>query len=125
MSSGKHSKKFGSDWARRVSASAVVLLGLGAVLVTAHAAVAVARSTPEPTASAPPGAAVPYQYVTKAYTELLGRAPSPGEWTAAVQSFQHQGCTMTALIQLGDTIVASAEYQHDYPDSDTGSRALP
>ena len=115
----------GSDWARRVPATAVVLLGLAAVAVTVHAGVAAARSTPGPTGtSATPGAVVPYQYVTKAYTELLGRAPTPAEWSAVVASFQGQGCTATPLIQLGDTIVASTEYQHDYPDTDAGSRAL-
>jgi hypothetical protein len=102
-----------------------VLLGLAAVAVTVHAGVAASRSTSAPTGtSATPGTVVPYQYVTKAYTELLGRAPSPAEWSSAVGSFQPHGCTITALIQLGDTIVASAEYQHDYPDGDAGSRAL-
>ena len=93
--------------------------------VTVHAGVAAARSTPPPTATpAPPVNGVPYQYVTKAYTELLGRAPTPTEWSAAVQSFQQQGCTTTALIELGDSLVSSAEYQRDYPDADAGSRAL-
>jgi hypothetical protein len=105
--------------------TAVVLLGLAAVAVTVHAGEAAARSTPGPAgASATSGAVVPYQYVTKAYTELLGRAPTPTEWSAAVESFQRQGCTPTPLIQLGDIILASAEYQHDYPVSDAGSRAL-
>ncbi len=125
MGSGKHSNKSGSNWARRVPATAVVLLGLVAVAVTVHAGVAAGRSTPGPTGtSATPGTVVPYQYITKAYTELLGRAPTPTEWSSAVASFQRQGCTTTALIQLGDTVVASAEYQHDYPDGDAGSRAL-
>ncbi|HVB94049.1 MAG TPA: hypothetical protein VND67_07005 [Acidimicrobiales bacterium] len=125
MGSGNHSNKSGPDWARRVSATAVALLGLAAVLVTVLAGVAVARSAPGPAAtSASPATVVPYQYVTKAYTELLGRAPTPAEWSAAVLSFQHQGCTTTALIQLGDSIAASAEYQRDYPDGDAGSRAL-
>jgi hypothetical protein len=125
MGSGMHFNKSGSNWARRFSVTAVVLLGLAAVSVTVHAGIAAARSNAHPTpTSAAPVNVVPYQYVTKAYTELLGRAPTPTEWSAAVQSFQHQGCTTTALIELGDAIAASAEYQRDYPDADAGSRAL-
>jgi hypothetical protein len=122
MGSGKHSIKSGSEWARWVSVATVVLLGLAGIGVTVHAALD--RTAANALASATSVNVVPYQYVTKAYSELLGRAPSPAEWSAAVQSFQHEGCTTTALIQLGDAIAASPEYSHDYPDTDPGSRAL-
>ncbi len=58
---------------------------------------------------------VPYQYVAKAYTELLGRAPRPAEWTAAVRYFRQAGCTVSSLRRFGDRVVGSAEYRHDYP----------
>jgi hypothetical protein len=122
MGSGKHSIKSGPGWARWVSVTTVILLGLAGIGATVRAAMDRTAVT-----AAPPTASidvVPYQYVTKAYSELLGRAPSPAEWSAAVQSFQHQGCSTTPLIQLGDAIAASAEYSHDYPATDPGSRAL-
>jgi hypothetical protein len=122
MGSGKHSIKSGSEWARWVSVTAVILLGLAGIGVTVHAALD--RTVANAVTPAASLTVVPYQYVTKAYSELLGRAPSPAEWSAAVQSFQHEGCTTTALIQLGDAIAASAEYSRDYPDTDPGSRAL-
>jgi len=115
--------KSGSRWARRISATAVVVLALASVSVTVHAAVTrtgskmAARPTPSVNL-------VPFQYIAKAYTELLGRAPAAAEWARAVQSFETEGCTTAELIQLGDTIVASSEYRHDYPSNDAGSIAL-
>src|ERR1035437_8775989 len=123
MGSREHSMKSGSRWARRISATAVVVLALASVSVTVHAAVTrtgskmAARPTPSVNL-------VPFQYIAKAYTELLGRAPAAAEWARAVQSFETEGCTTAGLIQLGDTIVASSEYRHDYPSNDAGSIAL-
>ena len=122
MGSGKHSIGSGSAWARWTSVGTAVLLVLAGISVTVHAALD--RTAANAVTPAPAVTVVPYQYVTKAYSELLGRAPSPAEWSAAVRSFQHQGCTTTALIELGDAIAASAEYQRDYPDADAGSRAM-
>jgi len=82
--------KSGSRWARRISATAVVVLALASVSVTVHAAVTrtgskmAARPTPSVNL-------VPFQYIAKAYTELLGRAPAAAEWARAVQSFETEG----------------------------------
>jgi hypothetical protein len=96
---------------------------LASVSITVHAGVT--RIGPETAARPTPSVnLVPFQYIAKAYTELLGRAPAPSEWARAVQSFENGGCTTAVLIQLGDTIVESSEYRHDYPRSDVGSIAL-
>jgi hypothetical protein len=79
-------------------------------------------TTVPPTAVAPtpPDRVVPYQYVAKGYTELLGRAPTPAEWTAGVGYFEQHGCTAASLRAYGDRLVASAEYRRDYPPSQGG-----
>jgi len=66
-------------------------------------------------APAPPGGVVPYQYIAKGYTELLGRAPSPAEWSEAVGYFRSAGCSPVSLRRFGDALVASPEYRRDYP----------
>ncbi len=60
-------------------------------------------------------AVVPYQYIAKAYTELLGRAPGPVEWANAVGYFRADGCSAASLRRFGDTLLSSTEYRHDYP----------
>jgi hypothetical protein len=60
-------------------------------------------------------ATVPYQYIAKAYTELLGRAPEPAEWSSAVRYFRTAGCSRASLRRFGDTVLSSAEYRDDYP----------
>ncbi|MGH9092663.1 MAG: hypothetical protein ACRDZR_15000, partial [Acidimicrobiales bacterium] len=67
------------------------------------------------TAGAGAGQPVPYQYVAKAYTELLGRAPRPAEWSAAVAYFRRTGCSVATLRRFGEALVGSAEYRRDYP----------
>jgi hypothetical protein len=58
---------------------------------------------------------LPYQYIAKGYTELLGRAPRPAEWTAAVRYFRRAGCTVASLRHFGNRLVGSPEYRRDYP----------
>jgi len=58
---------------------------------------------------------IPYQYIAKGYTELLGRAPSPAEWAAAVDYFRSAGCSPSSLRRFGDALVVSPEYRRDYP----------
>lgn len=62
----------------------------------------------------PPGP-IPYQYIAKAYTELLGRAPHPSEWTAAADYFGRDGCNVVTLRRFGEQLVVSAGYRRDYP----------
>ena len=59
--------------------------------------------------------AVPYQYIAKAYTELLGRAPEPAEWANAVGYFRAAGCSPASLRRFGDTVLSSTAYRDDYP----------
>ncbi len=72
------------------------------------------------TGAAPPtgGVAVPYQFIAKAYTELLGRGPTGPEWSSAVAYFVRHGCTASSLSSFGTGIVGSREYAADYPRSD-------
>ncbi|HEX3947341.1 MAG TPA: hypothetical protein VHW47_06525, partial [Acidimicrobiales bacterium] len=79
-------------------------------LISAASPISVAQSQPP----AQP-VAVPYQYVAKAYTELLGRAPTPSEWAAAVRYFRQAGCSAGSLRRFGDRLVTSKEYRLDYP----------
>jgi hypothetical protein len=78
-------------------------------------------AAPPPDASAdtpvPPssGSPVPYQYIAKGYTELLGRAPQPAEWTTATQFFTRRGCSVATLRRFGQLLVSSTEYRQDYP----------
>jgi hypothetical protein len=95
-----------------------------AVLVAVSALAGTALAEPLPAAAAPAGAPVPYQYVAKGYTELLGRAPSPAEWTAAVSYFRRAGCTVASLRRFGDRLVSSAEYRRDYPPSAAADPAI-
>jgi hypothetical protein len=60
-------------------------------------------------------ATVPYQYIAKAYTELLGRAPEPAEWANAVGYFRAAGCSPASLRRFGDTVLSSTAYHDDYP----------
>jgi hypothetical protein len=82
--------KSGSRWAGRISSTAVIVLALASVSVTVHAAVT--RNGPE-TADRPTPSVnlVPFQYIAKAYTELLGRTPAASEWARAVQSWRPEG----------------------------------
>ncbi|MGO9029214.1 MAG: hypothetical protein ACLQOZ_11375 [Acidimicrobiales bacterium] len=123
MGSGQHSKRSGGGAAW----TTVVLLGVAAVVGVSLVA---ARPQPDPTtpsavaATSAAAEAVPYQFIAKAYTELLGRTPTPDEWAAGTVFFEQHRCTATSLEQFGDTVVASAEYRRDYPTADAGSIAL-
>jgi hypothetical protein len=86
---------------------------------------------PKPAADPPaalPSGVIPYQYIAKSYTELLGRAPRPAEWTAAVDYFDVAGCTVTSLRSFGESVIGTAEYGRDYPvtvnGADSGAIAL-
>ncbi len=54
---------------------------------------------------------VPFQYLTKLYSEALGRAPDPEAAAAIRQYFQNNGCNQTSLQNLGQWFFASPEYQ--------------
>lgn len=84
-----------------------------------------------PSAGAPPnpapptgGVAVPYQFIAKGYTELLGRAPTGQEWAAAVSLFVERGCTVASLTAFGTGLVGSRQYARDYPRADAAAIAL-
>ena len=95
----------------------VALVGGVAVPAAGSASAATGGSTDRTTAAATtaPPAVVPYQFVAKAYTELLGRAPTPAEWAAAVGYFTKAGCSVGSLRRFGNRVVGSAEYRSDYP----------
>ncbi len=108
----------------------MMTVGLCAQSTLAGAAPAASIPTVPPTAvvaPSPPGPSgltaretMPYQFIAKAYTELLGRAPAADEWTVAVNFFVAHGCTSGSLAAFGQRVVASAEYRRDYPPSGHG-----
>ena len=120
MGSGRHSKRTGHrlGWTVAVTVAAVAVVSGAAV------AVAALDSSPSVEATTRAGEQVPYQYVAKAYTELLGRAPTPAEWTAGTAFFEAHGCTAATLEQYGSTVVGSGEYRGDYPAGDEAATAL-
>lgn len=54
--------------------------------------------------------AVPYQYMAKMFSEILGRAPQPAEWTSTVEYFEERGCTASALAGFGLDVFGSEEF---------------
>lgn len=44
---------------------------------------------------------IPYQYIAKTYTELLGRGPDPTGWYNAANNFANAGCTVQTLTNWG------------------------
>ncbi len=46
---------------------------------------------------------VPYQFVSKLYTEGLGRLPSQSEWRSGVRHFSRSGCGPASLAVWGCT----------------------
>ena len=126
---GQYSEQDGHRRPRAIAVTTAVALAV----VAGTFAAAASPSTSAPTTSTSDtaigarsgvGALVPYQYIAKAYTELLGRAPAAAEWTAATSYFQAHGCDRSSLELYGDTVVASAEYRGDYSSTGTGSIAL-
>lgn len=114
----------------RVCRAAVVAALL--LLVSAATACGTAGGAQDPATTAPSGPAavapggvpvVPYQYVAKAYTELLGRAPTPAEWRLATAYFTRSGCSPASLRAFGLWVVGSAEYARDYPLAQGGRAA--
>jgi len=96
------------------------------VVALAVAGVATVAGVRSPAGEAATGAGgrVPYQFVAKAYTELLGRAPTPAEWTAGTTFFEGHGCSATTLEQYGATVAGSGEYRADYPAGHEAATAL-
>ncbi|HEY9294558.1 MAG TPA: right-handed parallel beta-helix repeat-containing protein [Microlunatus sp.] len=64
---------------------------------------------PSSTASAEP-ADVPGQYISKLYTEALGRLPYQTEWQAATQVFSEGGCSSQTLAEVGQQVYTSADF---------------
>jgi len=56
-------------------------------------------------------AAVPAQFIAKMYTEVLGRAPDPEGWQAALNYFEVNGCDQTRLADWGGSVFESAEFR--------------
>ncbi|HYH99332.1 DUF4214 domain-containing protein [Hyalangium sp.] len=52
---------------------------------------------------------VPTQYITKLYTEALGRAPDQASWSAVTGTFA-SGCTVEQLKSFGRSVYTSSEY---------------
>lgn len=92
--------------------SVSVVVALSANLALATPTLSSAAAVTAPAAGA---AVIPYQYIAKGYTELLGRAPTPAEWTTAVAYFRTAGCSLSSLRRFGDVLLASPEYRRDYP----------
>ncbi|MBT2395380.1 DUF4214 domain-containing protein [Streptomyces sp. ISL-100] len=63
-----------------------------------------------PSAAAAAAGPVPYQFIAKAYTEGLGRAPDQPSWTAAEAQFVNQGCNVANLKAFGKSVLTSAEF---------------
>jgi len=124
MGPGRHSKrKEVRPWRRTavgLLSAVVVLAGLGGAAALAD------RPAPATTEGPPTAAAeaVPYQYVAKAHTELLGRAPTAAEWTAGTAFFEQDGCTTSSLEEYGESVVGSPEYGRDYPAGQEAAVAL-
>jgi len=74
--------------------------------VGAAAAAALAAGT-LPAAAA---AVVPTQFIAKTYTEALGRAPSPSDWSNSVAYFDTNGCSAATLKSYGKSTLLSAEF---------------
>ena len=76
---------------------AVVLAVVG--LVAGPASTASAASTD-----------VPGQYISKLYTEALGRLPYQTEWKAASEVFTERGCSSQTLAEVGQQVYTSADF---------------
>ncbi|WP_158623754.1 DUF4214 domain-containing protein [Corallococcus llansteffanensis] len=60
-------------------------------------------------------AAVPYQFIAKQYTEVLGRGPDQSGWTWYVNGFSSSGCSQATLRSYGRTFYLSNELlSHGY-----------
>lgn len=93
------------------------LLGL-VVVVFVAAGIVINAGNGRPATGTPADPAVsstPYQYIAKAYTELLGRTPTSAEWHGAVAQLENAGCRRQSLTAFGMSIVSSPEYRSDYP----------
>lgn len=55
-------------------------------------------------------AAVPAQFVSKMYTEVLGRLPDTGGWTGYLGHFQSNGCNVNTVRQVARAFYVSTEY---------------
>jgi hypothetical protein len=52
----------------------------------------------------------PAQYVTKLYTEGLGRAPDQATWRALIDYYNAAGCNVAALTAHGQSLLTSPEF---------------
>ncbi len=120
MGAGRHSKQ--ADHRTRWTVAATVVT----VAALAAAGVALIAIDRPPTGEAATRAArlVPYQFMAKAYTELLGRAPTPAEWAAGTAYFEAHACTPATLERYGAAVVGSGEYRADYPAGHQAATAL-
>ncbi|AKJ03354.1 Hypothetical protein AA314_04980 [Archangium gephyra] len=55
-------------------------------------------------------AEVPYQFIAKQYTEVLGRAPDQSGWTYYANGFSTSGCSQAMLRQYGRQFYQSNEF---------------
>lgn len=92
--------------------SLLASIAAAAALVTAlvGGAPALAQGLASHTTS--PAAFVPYQFISKSYTESLGRAPTQKEWSAQARYFQKNGCSAATLAVQLNKVLGSSEFTH-------------
>ncbi len=80
--------------------------------LTSAAVATVLAAAVAPTLAAGPALAdgiVPYQYISKLYTEALGRLPDAGGWASKSAAFAAAGCDAGSVQRLGNEILQSNE----------------
>lgn len=58
---------------------------------------------------------VPAQWITKQFTELLGRVPTQSEWSGWSSYYRANGCTSTTLVALTRGLAQSPAFASAYP----------
>lgn len=61
-------------------------------------------------ASANTGGFVPYQFISKLYTEVLGRGADQSGWSSLVNYFDNNGCSRGSLEYAASSILDSSEF---------------
>lgn len=85
-------------WRRFTAVGVAVALALvGAIVGPLQPAAAGSRS-------------VPGQFISKLYTEALGRVPTGTEWNVAAEEFAAGGCSAQTLADLGQSVYTSADF---------------
>ncbi len=70
-------------------------------------------------------AVIPTQWIAKQYTELLGRAPTPSEWSRRVSFYQSAAtCDAASLAALGKELARSSAFLDAYPAASSLDKSL-